>query len=395
MSAPILPPPAQALFALLCGETPPAAHLDWDAISVYALATGLGPLVLANAQATAQQLPPLFVARLRLAARHTETRNRALLDALTQILRACHSQDIPLLVLKGAYLSPAIYRDLSLRGMSDVDVLVRPADFPRLQHLLVDLGYAGKHTNPETGPGIVKHEWTYRPTENAGPVANPYLIASDSFHLEPHTSLTESWFGLRLDITPGVWDRAIPWELDGAPVLALSPADNLLHIAVHFVFHLLMGKPALVQLYDVRRLLETHPDLPFTGTTPVAEPGLLDRARAAGATAHLLAALRLAQAAYAAPVPYGWLDQLAAASPPRQRAQAETLDLDDLWRLTQQPPLTTLAQRLRRGIYDRRLAAAWAASPREALRVWQSALAFHRTDTVALLRASGRQRRPD
>ncbi len=376
-----MPSPAQALFALLRGETPPAAGLDWDAISVYALATGLGPFLLANAAA---QLPPLLAARLRLAARHTETRNRTLLAALVLLLRACRLHDIPLLILKGAYLAPALYHDLSLRGMSDVDVLVHPADFPRLQLLLADLGYAGKHTNPETGPGIVKHEWTYQQAENIGPVVNPYLIASDSFHLEPHTSLAESWFGLRLDITAGVWDRAIGWELDDIPALALAPADNLLHIAVHFIFHLLMGKPALVQLYDIRRLLETHPDLPFD-STPASTQGLLARARATGATAHLLAALRLAQTAYAAPIPPGWLDQLAAASPPNQRAQAETLDLDALWRLTQQPPLTTLAQRLRRGIHDRRLAAAWASNSRETLRVWQSALAFHRTDTAALL----------
>lgn len=417
-SQPTLPPPARALFALLRGDAVEAssqgsaqAGVDWDAVGVYAHATGLGPLLLQNAGA---QLPPMLATRLRLTARRTQARNTTLLAGLSDLLHACQAEDLPLLVLKGAYLAPAVYRDLGLRGMTDVDVLVRPADFPRLQAILGTMGYAGKHTDPEKGPGIVKHEWTYKAAADvlrppASSATNPYLFADNSFHLEPHTSLTESWFGLRLDLSAGVWERAIAWEWEGVPALALHPIDCLLHIAVHLIFHLLMGKPALVQLYDLRRLLESHPDLPFDDPPPLdgyrlastkpggsepsrPESGLLSRARAAGATAHLLAGLRLAHAAYAAPVPVGWLERLAAASPPPQRAQAEALDLPGLWNLTQQAPLTTLRQRLRRGVHDRALAAGWARDRREAWRVWQSALVFHRTDTATGLATSLRQR---
>ncbi|MCW5859339.1 MAG: nucleotidyltransferase family protein, partial [Caldilineales bacterium] len=270
------------------------------------------------------------------------------------------------------------------------DVLVRPANFPRLQTVLAQLGYSGKHTDPERGPGIVKHEWTYKtagatPATAATSTANPYLFADDSFHLEPHTSLTESWFGLRLELGDDIWDRAVAWELEGVPALALHPADCLLHVAAHLIFHLLMGKPALIQLYDLRRLLEAFPDLAFDRPS-AGHPGLYTRAQTTGASAHLYGALRLAQAAYAAPVPAAWLQRLAADLPPGQRSRAEALDLPSLWRLTQKAPLTTIGQRLRRGLNDRALAAGWARDRREAWRVWRSGVAFHRTDTAALLR---------
>ncbi len=386
MTAPnSLPTPVSALFALLRGES--IIGIDWDAVGVYAHATGLGPLLLQNAD---DQLPPLLAARLRLTAQRTKARNTTLLAALADLLRACHAQTLPLIVLKGAYLAPDVYRDLGLRGMTDVDVLAQPSDFPRLQAILTALGYTGKHTDPEKGHGIVKHEWTYKAgaltsTSPSSSSTNPYLFTDDSFHIEPHTSLTESWFGLRLDLGAEVWERAIAWECEGVPALALHPIDCVLHVAVHLVFHLLMGRPALLQLYDLRRLLEAFPDMVFDSPAP-SSPGLLNRAQEVGAVAHLFASLRLAQTAYAAPVPGSWLKQLAVAVPPSQRNQAETLDLPALWSLTQQPPLLTIGQRLQRGLSDRALAAAWARDRREAWRVWSSGLAFHRTDTAMLLR---------
>ncbi len=373
-----LPQPADLLFALLRGETPPAliSDADWDAVGIYALATGLGPLL---AHTAVESLPLMLAARLRLAGRRTAGRNQTLLAALADMLAGCRAGGLSVIILKGAYLAPQVYRDLSLRGMSDVDVLLRPGDLRRFQVVLDQLGYAGTYTNPESGPGVVKHEWTYRFAADTESVTNPYLSTSESFQVEPHTSLSERWFGLQLDIGEDVWDRAVSWELGGHPALALDPVDTLLHVAVHVVFHLIMGKPVLVQLYDIRQLLEANPDLPFAA--------LRERAIGQGASAHVLAALRLAQQAYAAPVPSHWLDALASDSPPSQRRQAEGLSLGDLWQLTQQAPLTTLSQRLRRGVYDRRLAVRWARDRQEVWRVWRSAILFYRTDTAGILRS--------
>lgn len=378
MALPDLPRPAALLFALLRGEPGDEAALttaDWDAVGVYAHATGLGPLLVHYA---GDRLPPLLAARLRLVAQRTAWRNQKLLAVLATVLDACAGAAIPVVVLKGAYLAPAVYGDLGLRGMSDLDLWLRPDDLPRFRALMTRLDYTGKYTDPESGPGIVKHEWTFRPAAAAAPVApNPYLFGGESFHIEPHTSLTESWFGLRLDIGAGMWERAQLWQGPAGCARVLDPRDTLLHVAVHAVFHLIMGKPMLLQLFDLRRLLEVFPDC--------ADEELVARARQVGAAGYLLAGLRLARLAYAAPVPADLPEALAAASPPRQRRQVERLTLAGLWWQIQQPPLTSLRQRLGRGLHDRAVAARWARNRREALRVWSSALAFTRTDTAALL----------
>ena len=378
-STDILPAPARDLFALMRGERIEAE--DWDAVGVYALSLGLGPLLWQNA---GEQLPSPLAARMRLAARRTELRTRALLDALAEVLAACNDKDLPVIALKGAYVAPAIYRDLSLRSMSDIDLLVQPDAFPDFQAVMKALGYEGKHTDPESGPGIVKHEWTYQRANVPKAAPNPHIFGGESLFIEPHTSLIESWFGLQVGLTDRVWARAIEWRLQdssgrGHRAYALCAEDLLLHSAIHAIFHLLMGKAAFVQLYDIRRLLETHPDLDFEKALATANRPDVN------AVPYLLAALRLTRDAYAAAVPDDWIEALTAACPPRQRKAALSLSLAQMWRMSQQAPLNTLGQRLRRGIYDRAQAARWARDGREALRVWQTAFLFHRTDTARLL----------
>ncbi|NOX60921.1 MAG: hypothetical protein GXP42_03095 [Chloroflexi bacterium] len=376
-----LPAPARDLFALLRGD--PVEPADWDAVGVYALSLGLGPLLLETA---AERLPPLLSARLRLAARRTELRTRALLDALAEVLQMCNQQGAPALVLKGAYMAPAIYKNLSLRSMSDIDLLIEPHAFTQFQAIMKALGYEGKHTDPQSGPGIVKHEWTYQRANSPKAAANPLLFGGESLFIEPHVSLTESWFGLKVGLTHDVWSRRVEWRLRDSSgrshlAYALCPEDALLHAAIHAIFHLLMGKAAFIQLYDIRRLLEVQVDLDFEALLATAlHPDV-------SASAHLLAALRLARDAYAAPVPRLWLERLSEACPSRQREAALALSLERMWRMSQQAPLTTLAQRLRRGMRDRFVAAAWARDRREVLRVWRSAFLFHRTDTARLLLA--------
>jgi hypothetical protein len=85
------------------------------------------------------------------------------------------------------------------------------------------------------------------------------------------------------------------------------------------------------------------------------------------------------------PVPADVLQTLAAASPPKVRAVAETLSLADMLRRTQKPPLRTIPQRLRRGLADRAETARWAHSFDEWLRVWWSLVDVRRTDTWRMI----------
>jgi hypothetical protein len=364
-------------------QSPPALDLqhlptaDWDTITVTAIALGLAPLLHNSLQHAEHTVPPMALAKLAVTRQAHAQRNQAIADQLAELLTACAAHHVDALVLKGALLAPAIYPDPALRPMNDIDLLFRPDDLPRVGPILESLGYCGKHKSADFGPGVTKHLSTYRRAGSEGNTPNPYLSAHADRTIEPHGSLEESWFGLKVDVTPGVWARAVPLTLHGQPAFRLSTADSLLHLAVHAVFHAIMGSSMFVQLYDIRQLLAVWGD-------EIHWPQLLSFTRTVRAQPFLYAGLYWANRLYRAPVPAEPLIDLLPDIPPGLAAYIHSMSAAALFIRTQHPPLTTLPQRLRRGLLDRRETARWAGSLRAKWRVWQTAAAFYKTDTAKL-----------
>ena len=323
-------------------------------------------------------LPSGARAKLAVTYAATQRRNSAIASQLGELLAAYAAAGIDAMVLKGGYLAFAVYPDPALRGMSDLDLFFRPDDLGRAEAVLQSLGYQGKHKSVDEGPGIVKHTSTYK-REASGEAAstpNPYLSTSGDRHVDPHGSLEESWFGLRVDVTPGVWERSRLVTLVGLPARAMATEDLLLQLSVHLVFHLLMGKPSLVQLYDIATIGQA---LQIDWTT------LLDRSRERRAGPFLYAALHLARQIFAAPLPVGVLTQLQTGIPAPLARHIQAMGLLEVMQQTQRPPLVTVRQRLTRGVSDRRETAQWATTWQGKWAVGQTAVDIGRTDTGKLI----------
>ena len=324
------------------------------------------------------ELPTVARAKLAVTYQATQQRNRAIAAQLAELLAATNAAGIETMVLKGGYLAFLVYPDPALRGMSDLDLLFMPADLPAAEAVLQSLGYEGKHKSADEGPGIVKHTSTYKRASPAAATTtpNPYLSTTEDRHVDPHGSLEEAWFGLRVDVTPGVWERSQSVLLVDQPACALADEDLLLQLGVHLIFHLLMGKPSLVQLYDIALVSQT---------LPVDWPILTARARARQATPFLYAALHLATTIFGAPVPQRTLVELHDACPASLAQRIQRMNLDDVVQQTQRPPLVTVRQRLLRGVSDRRDTATWAPGLAGKWAVWRTAIDVGATDTGKLL----------
>ncbi len=364
-------PPDIDLLQSLAGEA-------WDDITVTAIALGLAPLLHYRLSRLDLTIPPPALAKLAVTRQAQAKRNEAIARQLAELLAAFAARHIDVLVLKGAYLAPTAYPEPAFRPMNDIDLLFRPEDLAGVGPVLEGLGYCGKHKDAGFGPGITKHLSTYRRGGQDGSTPNPFLSAGGDRTVEPHGSLEESWFGLAVDITPGVWARARPAVLHGQPAYRLSTPDLLLHLAVHAAFHLIMGESLFLQLHDIKQVATTWAD-------EIDWSRLLTLARSAGAQPFLFAGLYWARRLYRAPLPEAPLSELAEECPPDLISYIRSLDAATMLDRTQQPPLVTLGQRLRRGLVDRRETARWADSWGAKWRVWQTALAFHKTDTATLL----------
>lgn len=352
---------------------------DWDTVVVTAIVVGLAPLLHQQlADRPDLSLPPMALARLGVTRQAHARRNEAIAGQLSEILAVCAAEQIEVMVLKGAILAPTLYDDPALRPMNDIDLLFHPQNLSRIGLLLENLGYIAKYKQSGLGPGVTKHLSTYRRSGNDGATPNPYLSTGADRTVEPHGSLEESWFGLKIDITPGVWERAVPVTLHGQPAYRLSAADMLLHLAVHAVFHVIMGTSAFVQFYDLGQVLKTW-------SAELDWSLILALARRAQAQPFLYAGLYWSRRLYRVSLPEAPLEELAAACPSDLLTYINNTDITAIFKRTQHPPLVTLKQRLRRGVQDRWEAARWACSWRGKWQVWQTALAIHKTDTANLL----------
>ncbi len=370
--------PIENITCLITGEPIPEPVGDWDDMAVTAIALGLAPLLHRQLEQQQISVPPPTMAKLAVTRQAHANRNRGIAQQLGQILQACHRQEVPVIVLKGALLAPVAYPDPALRPMNDIDLLFQPADISRAGAILESLGYQGKHKDASHGPGVTKHLSTYRRAGNKGATPNPFLSAGADRMVEPHLSLEESWFGLAVDVTPGVWKRAVPVALDGQPAYRLSTDDTLLHLSVHATFHIIMGTPTFVQLYDICRVINVWPD-------EINWSQVACRAVQSGAAPFVYAALYWSQKLYKTPIPADTMRLPANATPPKLINYIHKLGAVELFNKTQQPPLVTLRQRLLRGLAARRETARWAGSMKARWRVWQTALAVHKTDTATLL----------
>lgn len=350
--------------------------VEWEDLAIRAMVFGLAPQLHYRLQRWGAAVPPGAAAKLAATYQATAYRNAAIYEQLGQLLVACDEHGAHPIALKGAHLAAAVYAHPALRPMSDIDLLFAPGELPAAEAALRSLGYEGKHKPAQLGAGVTKHTGTFQRPAPTEATPNPYLSAQANVMVEPHGSLEESWYGLRVDITPGMSDRAAQACLGGCGCRVLTPEDLLLHLCVHFCFHLIMGAPSMVQLTDLLTVVDTcSPDW------AVFTSRVLDRR----AAPYALAALTLASGLLGAPVPQSTLAALSAAAPGPLRARIARLGLADVLRRTQQKPFNNLAGRIWHGLADRAETARWAADWPSRWRVWQTALNVGSTDTGRML----------
>jgi len=150
---------------------------DWNNVWRDGTKHGLIPLLYPFVAGLKQsnRPPKPMMAAWRFVYLQSAARNLKLYDQLREILEALHGARIPVIVLKGACLAEHVYKNIALRPMADIDLLVRKDDLGHAMDTLMRSGYRqhmqlrleaseiiGQHLPPLVRPGGVKVElhWT-------------------------------------------------------------------------------------------------------------------------------------------------------------------------------------------------------------------------------------------
>jgi hypothetical protein len=208
--------------ALLAGEPAIDAWNRWkltgDLDRIDDGSSALLPLVYRNL--SDQGVDDPMVRRARDAYKMTWLENEQRFAELSTLLESASAAGIETMVLKGVALALLYYRDLGLRSMGDVDILIRPDDVADAIDRLTELGWrkAGRT------PTVLTETYLNARREI-------HFVSDRTTYLDLHWRvMDETCLSSRDD---GFWSGAIRTSVRGAETHAMNPTDQLLHVCAH------------------------------------------------------------------------------------------------------------------------------------------------------------------
>ena len=180
--------------------------IEWEPLVRLAIEHGMAPWFYNRVRAGTGSPPQAILGQLRESYLANAARGMGLFHELRIILRAFNAEGIPAIPLKGACLAEAVYGDIALRPMTDIDLLVKPAEMPRALTLFRKLGYDSEYPFD-------------RITEQSISQHMPLLRKGNTVVVELHWTIVCPAFESRFTAADlaALWSRAVPDALSGVP----------------------------------------------------------------------------------------------------------------------------------------------------------------------------------
>lgn len=194
---------------------------DWMRLASLAQRLAIAPLLYDRLIKRNVDIPPRPLTILHSAYLHTAMRNTRVYHFLDEVLTALTDNNIPVIVMKGAYLAKGIYGNIAVRSMGDIDILVKTEHLVQTAKIMCDLGY-----NPLEP---INHS-TIQKCHHLPPFSKP-----NGVRIEVHGSGTfiSHLIPMGQDELSNLWNRAKEVMLGGQSVFVFSPEDQLLYLCLH------------------------------------------------------------------------------------------------------------------------------------------------------------------
>jgi hypothetical protein len=227
----------------LCG----ASNEEWRQLLELAWQNGLEPLLYSRFKVllSDNKIAPEITKQLRHTYIENSARNTLFYHELSNILEALNKVNIPVILLKGAYLAEKIYEDIALRPMLDIDLLLRKKDLIKGNEVLINLGYSQVKQIDIEIESARRHHIS--------------RLIKGCLPIELHWHIFSPRFPFSVDIDQ-IWERAVKQKISDKKLLVLGPEDLLLHLCVHTSFHHVF-ESSIKSLYDIKMVIEKFKDV--------------------------------------------------------------------------------------------------------------------------------------
>lgn len=225
--------------------------LGWDYIVRCSTRHGISPLLYRNLRKinAGNDVPAEVMTELMERYYNNIDRNLRIYNELSKVLKAFTDAGIDVIVLKGAVLAETVYKNVGLRVIGDVDLLVKKGDLPIAKKELARLGY-----NP------LQCDFTQWHADQGRLLTHMHLTPyckKEGLWIEVHWDLQTLTSPYRIDINT-FWSNAQPVTIANVDVLMLVPEDLLLHLCLHLDQHLRSGAIPLRWYCDIAEVIRHY-----------------------------------------------------------------------------------------------------------------------------------------
>ena len=141
---------------------------------------------------------------------------------LDRILATLNRERIQVIALKGAALNRLVYRDLGLRPIGDVDLLIQEQHLSRARDLFDELGYSQNESLSEDSGNVDNYHYC------------PRLLSPDgSVEIELHRHVVRRSSPLYFELDD-LWSQAREKGIGNQNVWILGPVDLISHLCLKF-----------------------------------------------------------------------------------------------------------------------------------------------------------------
>jgi hypothetical protein len=207
--------------------------LDWNYIIKCSVKQGISPLLYWNLSKINdyKAVPHEIVKSLEKMYYNNLARNILLYDELSKILTAFKKADIDTIVLKGAFLAEKIYKNIGLRPMSDIDLLIKEKDLQKAKKELAELKYSATSIFPtklhEQQHGILSGDLSF-------------IHQNKKSVIDIHWDIQPFEYSYNVDINK-FWNNAKPIKIADVEILTFASENILQHLCLHLHRHITLS----------------------------------------------------------------------------------------------------------------------------------------------------------
>jgi len=241
---------ARRLLAILSGTTEKfgtPGDQEWTRLIDLAMKNGVSQMLFTALKREGITAPAPHAEQLRSLHLASAVNNTKRIHELDKILEAFEAAAITVIPVKGAWLSEAIYDNIALRGMADIDLWIHRTEVDAAKTVMASLGYSSNDTRKDRPQAL-----------QDALMGETCLFKKGSPMVELHWLIfAGEWLRHTARIDESlILKRTLP--LKGDYVRQLSCEDAIIHIAVHLAVNHQMsmsGLRALLDLNTVRKKL--------------------------------------------------------------------------------------------------------------------------------------------